>query len=906
MRASSEMERTIGRALAREPRWQHDVGMATVAPRAASDRSELLERDGLLESLGIAFETAAAGAGRLVLLAGEAGVGKTSLARRFCDDLPGSAVVLWGGCDPLATPQPLGPFTEIADEYEPFSDVVAEDGGAYEIASTLLRVGHRRGPVVLVLEDVHWADEATLDVLRVLGRRVGNASVLALATYRDDGLDRSHPLRVVLGDVATASTVQRLRVEPLSPEGVSRLADGAGMDPGALYALTSGNPFYVTEVLAAGGVGIPGTVRDIVLARVLQLSPGAAAVVEAASIAPPSLDANLLLAVCGEAVDAVDECLASGVLHVVDGAVAFRHELARATVEEALSPARRVALHRAVLTALAHADRGSLNLARLSYHAEAAGDGDAVLRSAPAAAEQAARVGAYREAAAQYARALRFAGALTDGQRAELLEGRSRACYMADDQVEAIAAIQEAVACRERAGDGSKQARALSELCRYLGCRGFVSQAENAVREATRLVEGAPPGREVACVYAGRAWLTGGARGHEAIDACLELADIAIELAERFDDPETALDALVTRGTAELRRDVDVGRATLERAAALGREHGIHEQVARALNNAGGLAAAQHEHDVANSYLTAALDYSVEHDLDLWRINVLALAARSLLDQGRWTDAAERATQLLRDPRDSPWPHHEALLVLALVRGRRGDPGAKEAVEEARAVGVPAEEVDAIVDLAAADAEIAWLEGRLDDVEQVTAGVLAGALERGAHDAANRLLCWRRLAGLPVPAPLEASDPYTLALAGDWHAAAARWADLGCPYEHAMALAHSDAEDDMRRALAELQGLGARPGATVVTRRLRELGARDVPTGPRPSTRRNPAGLTARELDVLPLLVEGLRNAEIADRLFVSPRTVDHHVSSILRKLAVETRGQTAAAAERLGLLDDR
>jgi predicted ATPase/DNA-binding CsgD family transcriptional regulator len=876
--------------------------MATVESETASGRAEFLEREELLASLHESLAAASAASGRLIFIGGEAGVGKTTLARRFCNDCSRRSVTLWGACDALVTPRPLAPFLEMAETFGPLAESLAAESGAHEVASAILSAGRLRTPLVIVLDDVHWADEATLDVMRILGRRIGTTPVLALATYRDDELGRTHPLRILLGDLATAGATSRLRVECLSRSGVSRLAEGSDVDPDALYALTSGNPFYITELLATGNGEIPQTIRDIVLARIAQLSPPAAAVVEATSIAPPSLDAGLLLAVCGEAADSVDECLASGVLHSVDGEVAFRHELARATVEDSLSPARRLALHRAVALGLADQERGSLDLARLAYHAEAAGDRDVVLRIAPAAAEHAERVGAYREAAAQYARALRFAGDLPETRRAELLEGRSRACYLADDQVEAIAVIEQAIDCRRRAGDAPKEARALSELSRYLGCRGLVTEAEQAVHEATRLVTEHPGGQELACVYAARAWLSGGARGHAEVEPCLELADTAIELAQRYDDHATALDALVTRGTAELRRDAAAGQATLDHAVALGRQWGNAEQVARALNNIGGFGAEQRDHELANAYLAAALEYCIDHDLDLWRINVLALLARSQLDQGRWTEAAESATLLLQDPRDSPWPHHEALLVLGLVRGRRGDPGARDAVDEARAVGVSADEFNAIVDLAAAAAEIAWLERRPDDVEHATAELLAEAVERGAADAISRLSYWRRITGLSVGAPAEAGSPYALALAGEWVEAAAAWDQLGSPYESALALSQSDDEDALRRALEELQGLGARTAAAIVARRLRQRGARKVRRGPRPSTRENPASLTARELDVLALVAEGLRNAEIAERLFLSERTVGHHVSALLRKLDVSTRGQAGAEAKRLGV----
>jgi DNA-binding CsgD family transcriptional regulator len=205
--------------------------------------------------------------------------------------------------------------------------------------------------------------------------------------------------------------------------------------------------------------------------------------------------------------------------------------------------------------------------------------------------------------------------------------------------------------------------------------------------------------------------------------------------------------------------------------------------------------------------------------------------------------------------------------------------------------------------VAAARAEAAWLVGDREGTIAATESAFALAMRSRSPWTLGELGCWRRRAGVEEEIPETLPEAYAAELANEPERAAELWAQLGCPYEVALVLSAADDEGARRRALDELQGLGAASAAAIVARRLRESGARKLPRGPRRSTRGNPAGLTSRELEVLALVAEGLRNAEIAERLFVSERTVAHHVSAILRKLGVKSRGEASAAARRLDLL---
>ncbi len=455
----------------------------------------LLERPGQLSDLRAALaEVSGGSAGRIVLLSGEAGAGKTALLREFCA-FPGTpARMILAACDPLFTPRPLGPLLDLAESCEELAELASAGARPADVAAGLLAALTPGPPTVLVLEDVHWADEATLDVVRLLARRLDQAPMLLALSYRDDQLGRSHPLRIVLGDLPKCGPVTRVTVGALSAEAVGLLARPAGIDGAELHQRTGGNPFFVTEVLASGSKLIPVTVKDAVLARVAALDPRALDLLDAVAVVPGRAEEWLVAELAEDSLDTLDDCLVSGMLTASEGWIAFRHEIARLAVEDSLPPRRRKALHRAALTALTRAPAGHADVARLAHHAEAAGDGEAVLRYAPAAAKIAIAAGARREAVGEFARALRFADLMDSAERAGLLESFAGQVGDTSQGPEALTALGEALAIYRDSGDQVGQGRVLTKLGKQRGALGQFIEGRSAQHEAVTVLGQAPPG----------------------------------------------------------------------------------------------------------------------------------------------------------------------------------------------------------------------------------------------------------------------------------------------------------------------------------------------------------------------------------------------------------------------------
>ncbi|MGZ4173313.1 MAG: helix-turn-helix transcriptional regulator, partial [Solirubrobacteraceae bacterium] len=861
----------------------------------------LLERADELGVLhGCAAELAASGRGRVVLAFGEAGIGKTALLRQFYSEVPRRFTTLWGTCDPLFTPRPLGPLLEPAAELGGESKrLVSGEARPFDVALAFADELGAILPAVLVVEDIHWADEATLDVVRLLARRAEACGFLLVLTYRSDQLHRDHPVRIVLGELPDAA-VTRLELHGLSRDAVGALATQSGLNAGELFERTAGNPFFVTETLAAGTERVPETVRDAVHARVARLSPEARGLLDAVAIVPQRAEVWLLEALTDGALDALDECLRSGVLRAEADGVVFRHELARIAVEESLPPDRAVALHRRALAALADPALAAPDLARLAHHAEAAGDAPAVLRYAPAAGEQAAALGSPREAQHHYWRALRFARGMPPAARAGLLERFAGHAYLSDMRSEAVDAIDEAIAIHRRHRDVVKEGDDIRLRARLLACIGRAQEGLETAGEAVRVLEQAPPGRERARAYSALAGLS----MHTSDPApTLEWGAKAIALANEVGDTEALVHALNNVGCVEMKMENPGGQAKLERSLEVARQAHLGVDAGRAYINLGGMLTFMGRFAEAREVLGRGIEYTQQLGLEAWLKCLLGNRAVVEVALGRWDEAATIAQTLIDGPRDQViGPRSDALLALALVRARRGDPGAWPLLDEARETATAADDLELLWPAAAARAEALWLEGRPDAIGAETELTYDRACRLGESRIAGELACWRARAGLPVEPPDGVPDRYRLQLSGEPELAAEAFRAEGAVYDAAIALVPSSDGVALRASLDELRALGAEPAAAIVARRLRELGERQVPRGPRASTSENPAGLTNRELEVLPLLAEGLRNADIARRLVVSQKTVDHHVSSILRKLGVKRRGQAGPAAERLGV----
>jgi DNA-binding NarL/FixJ family response regulator len=863
---------------------------------------DLVERDDALGALREAVAQAHRGQGRCVLVHGEAGIGKSSLLKAaFRTPLAApSPRVLWGGCEALFSPRPLGPLYDMAPALTPsVRALLGQDGQRSELFAALLdelRAGVQ--PTVLVFEDVHWADAATLDLLKYLARRIEGVAALLVLSYRDDEIGDRHPLRSVLGDLPFNGLV-RIALPALSEAGVEQLARRSGATRQGLHAVTRGNPFFVVESLR--GEGLPATVRDAVLARAARQAPGVRALLDLVAIVPAHVEVELVQEVLHPSPDDVAAALASGLLLVDVNCLRFRHELARLAIEGALAAPVAAGLHARVL---AHLERGGAEgpaLARMVHHAAAAGLHDAVLLHAPRAAEWAARHGAHREAAALCQAALDHAHRLDGVARADLLERHAYQCYLVADGHSAVRSRRAALAVWREVGDREREGHNLRWLSRLHWFLGQNTAAESYADEAIATLQPLPPGKELAWALSNRAQMHMLA-GRDA--AAIEIGSSAIRLGVELGDPEIQAHALNNVGSSLAVDHPHEGCLQIESSLRMALAHGFSEHVARAYVNLVSSAMRHRDYALARRHAAEANQYFATRDLNAWVDYLATLECRIDLERGQWDAATNTAMQLADRRSAMPVSRLPALVVLARLRMRRGDPGVGEALAEATALALATGEPQRLWPVGAAHAEAAWLQRPEADLAFARSAYEL-AVAQGQARFIGELGFWLRPfgeAGDGDDGPVE--PPYEAQRAGRWEQAAALWAERSCPFERALALVASDDEGAIREALAVMEALGARASVQRCRTALRLTGVKGVARGPRASTSAHPAGLTQREAQVLVLMAQGLTNADIASRLFRSAKTVDHHVSAILAKLQARSRAEASAMAAQLGLLD--
>jgi DNA-binding CsgD family transcriptional regulator len=850
---------------------------------------ELLEREKYLLELQDKLYSLSDGNGFIVVVSGEAGIGKTSLVESFIKNIGDKARILWGACDDLFTPRPLGPLYDIAAQLNNgLLNLLNNQAERATIFTKFLQnLQESELPNILIIEDVHWADESTLDLIKFLGRRSNRLNSLFIISYRDDEIGPEHPLRFVLGDINSKNS-NKFKLTALSEKTVNELANLHGIEN--LFQITGGNPFLITELLGNKDEGVPSTIKDSILTRISRLSNEAREFVELVSIIPTRAEEWLINEVNPVKPEIPEECFNSGILRLENNTVSFRHELSRMAVEDSLTESKRQMFNEKVLQIFLKQKKIDNYLARIIHHAEQAHNKMVIINYAPQAAKQASKLGAHLLAANHYQNVLRYVEELSIECQLDIYESKSYECYLNGKVEEGIEDGEMVLRLLKVYSDPVRLGENYRRISRMLWYNCNDIKAEEYVDKAIEILEKQPPGKELAMAYSNKSQTY---MLREETERALYWGEKAVKLARKLKDKDIEAHALNNIGTAGMFTGDFSGEENLKKSLQISLQNDFVEHTMRAYINLGCALLQRRDLQNANKYFTEGSEYCSNKDLYTLILCMAAHHANVKLYLGKWDEAAEIANSVFQNENVPEGNKIIPLFIIGIIRARRGDPGAMNLLHDSNRLAAGMREMDKIVTIKAATAEAFWLQNKLNDILEEVESLYLNIQYTKNPWYIGVLAYWLWKAGKLETIPEIIAQPYLFQIKGDWQSAAELWEKLECPYEKALALSEGD-ERAMKRSIEILEDMGASASAQLIKQKMRERGMKKIPKGPRRTTRKNPAGLTIRQMEVLKLLGKGLSNIEISNQLYISPKTVDHHVSAILSKLNIHSRFEAA------------
>jgi DNA-binding CsgD family transcriptional regulator len=841
---------------------------------------ELQEREELLAALLATFEDACKEDGRIAVIRGEAGIGKTSLARALTTTLADRAAVLWGNCDDLLTPQPMAPIWDLVDDLPAIVDPL-QQRDVRQVFRVLLEFISRGAPTVIVLEDLHTADSATLDLVAMLGRRIDQAHGLLVVTLRDDA-PPEHQVWSVLGELPS-HLVEYVSPTPLSLEAVTIIAGPKRAE--RVWQITGGNPFLVSELAMSDGHEVPISIQDSIRARLSRRTSVAQQLIELVSVVPGGADLKLIETVDPSLTKAIEEVETSGLVSVDAGVISIRHELAREAIESLLSKSRSADLHSEVLDAC---ETLGLDVALCAHHARLAGRVEAMLRLLPESARSALRSGSYAEAG-EHLKAVRpYLRRLSPEDRAEILElGMQISLAVSGAGLDQAHA---AIVIRRELGEPIALGRSLLLGSRVASYAGNHELASKRAIEASLLLHEEGSHDDRARAYAEESRL---AMMENDLDRAVELGELALTYATPTS--EARANALTNIGVSKAIWDYPAGVAELEESIRIGRaKGGLELEQYRATENLVSMAGSSYDFGRIEDLLRLA-----EIDDRPALVNSLRRTVfQTEIDRGRLASVNASAREMLANPATHDieglllsMQVAEASVKLGLPDSEHWVPSSWTLARESGLVQFQSTAAQSLVLLhwyRGVDSRIG--EADLDDaLDVLDRHVGVGGPWQGSHLA---LYLW--FVGKIDEVPPKFAEPVLGMTEGRWQQSAAWFGERGVPFSQGLALSLGDV-DARKRAVQVFSEIGARPHATLVRNALRSEGISGIPAIARRP--RSELGLTARQHDVLDLLAKDLTNNEIGRRLFISSRTVEKHVAAVIDKLDVADRKGAAAVA---------